>query len=47
MRVFRHDRGGQAYMVIETDQDVPERILHRLRELCDDIHHVHWIEGIK
>jgi len=47
MRVFRHDKGGQAYTVMEIDQIVPEEILHKLRNLHRDIQHVHWIEGIK
>ncbi len=47
MRVFRHDRGGQAYTVIETDQIVPEAVLRQLRELHGDIQNVHWIEGIR
>jgi len=46
MRVFRRSRGGEAYTVIETDQSVPEQVLHQLRGLCD-IRQVHWIEGIK
>jgi L-serine dehydratase len=47
MRVFRDEKGGKAYTVIETDQSVPAKILNRLRDLHDEVVQVYWIEGIK
>lgn len=37
MRVFRHGRGEDAYMTIETDQKVTEDMLPVLRSLCHSV----------
>ncbi len=37
MRVFRHGRGEDAYMTIETDQKVTEEMLPVLRSLCHGV----------
>jgi len=40
MRVFRHGRGEDAYMTIETDQPIKEDILHMIRILCPTLERV-------
>jgi len=37
MRVFRHGRGEDAYMTIETDQKVTDEMLPVLRSLCHGV----------
>lgn len=37
MRVFRHGKGEDAYMTIETDQPVTREMLDMIRRLCDGI----------
>ena len=33
MQLYRSARGGDAVMVLECDQEVPEQIVHRLEQL--------------
>ncbi|MPN61149.1 L-serine dehydratase, beta chain [bioreactor metagenome] len=40
MQVFRHSRGEDAYMVIETDQKVPPEVQEDIIRLCPDIRQV-------
>lgn len=40
MQVFRHSRGEDAYMVIETDQKVPSEVQEDIVRLCPDIRQV-------
>ncbi len=37
MRVFRHGKGEDAYMTIETDQPVTPEMLEMIKRLCDGI----------
>ncbi len=37
MRVFRHAKHQDAYMVIETDTTVPERTIQLIKDWCPDI----------
>ena len=37
MRVFRHGKGEDAYMTIETDQPVTPDMQNMIRKLCDGI----------
>ena len=41
MSVFRKNRGGESFMVIETDQTVPRRTVERLKDLRREILGVH------
>ena len=43
MRVFRQARGGQAYMVIETDQAIPQAIIGLLQNVRKEIGHVYLV----
>lgn len=40
MRVFRHGKGEDAYMTIETDQPVTDDMLHMIRMLCPTLQRV-------
>ena len=40
MQVFRHSRGEDAYMVIETDQKVPPEAQDSIKRLCPEIRQV-------
>ena len=46
MRVFRHERGGQAFMVIETDHMIPPHIVQDVASLSRGIGGVYIIEGV-
>ena len=37
MRVFRHGRGEDAFMTIETDQKITDETLHLIQRLCPNI----------
>ena len=40
MRVFRHGKGEDAYMTVETDQSITEDMLHMIRMLCPTLQRV-------
>lgn len=40
MRVFRHGKGEDAFMTIETDQPITEDVLHMIRMLCPTLQRV-------
>ncbi|MBN2898504.1 MAG: L-serine ammonia-lyase, iron-sulfur-dependent subunit beta [Clostridia bacterium] len=46
MSVFRQDKGDQAFMVIESDDLIPEAIVTRLKESVHLLQDVFVIEGI-
>lgn len=40
MRVFRHGKGEDAYMAVETDQPISADMLHMIRTLCPTLQRV-------
>lgn len=46
MQLYRHERGGFAVMILETDQDVTEEILDKARQL-DGIIKVTYLKAVK
>jgi L-serine dehydratase len=46
MKVFRQRKGEDAFMIIETDNDVPKAVLEGIRNLADEILHVYLVEGL-
>lgn len=46
MSVFRQDKGDQAFMVIESDDSIPETIIEGLRVSVGLLKDVFVIEGI-
>ena len=40
MRVFRHGKGEDAYMTIETDQPINADMLHMIQMLCPTLQRV-------
>ncbi|XOQ53460.1 MAG: L-serine deaminase [Succiniclasticum sp.] len=45
MRVFRDNKGGLATMVLECDEEVPERVVHQL-ETLDPVHSVRFVDRV-
>lgn len=45
MQLYRHEKGGFAVMILETDQDVPEEVRRRARQL-DGIIKVTYLQAI-
>lgn len=46
MKVFRQRKGEDAFMIIETDHVIPQKVLEEIRELRDEIMDVYLIEGL-
>lgn len=46
MRVFRHSRGQDAFMIIETDGEIPGKVIAQVRALSDEIKDVYLIEAL-
>ncbi|KXG74899.1 L-serine ammonia-lyase, iron-sulfur-dependent subunit beta [Thermotalea metallivorans] len=46
MKVFRQRKGEDAFMIIETDHAIPQKVLEEIRELRDEIMDVYLIEGL-
>ncbi|HYE82340.1 MAG TPA: L-serine ammonia-lyase, iron-sulfur-dependent subunit beta [Clostridia bacterium] len=46
MRVFRQSRGQDAFMIIETDNTIPRKVIAQVRALGDEIHDVYLIEAL-
>ncbi len=46
MRVFRHSKGQDAFMIIETDGDIPKKVVSQLRTLSEEIQDVYIIEAL-
>jgi L-serine dehydratase len=46
MRVFRQSRGQDAFMIIETDNIIPNIVIAQVRALGDEIQDVYLIEAL-
>jgi L-serine dehydratase len=46
MRVFRQSKGQDAFMIIETDNDIPKKVISQVRGLGDEIQDVYVIEAL-
>lgn len=46
MRVFRQSKGQDAFMIIETDNDISKKIIAQLRAVGDEIQDVYLIEAL-
>ncbi len=46
MRVFRQSKGQDAFMIIETDNDISPRVIAQVRALGDEIQDVYLIEAL-
>ncbi|MGI6586379.1 MAG: L-serine ammonia-lyase, iron-sulfur-dependent subunit beta [Lutisporaceae bacterium] len=46
MRVFRHSKGQDAFMIIETDNDISKEIIAQLNAIGDEIKDVYLIEAL-
>jgi L-serine dehydratase len=46
MRVFRQSKGRDAFMIIETDNDIPRKAISQLRALNGEIQDVYLIEAL-
>ena len=43
MRVFRHGKGEDAYMTIETDQTITNQMIDMIRSLCHSINQIYAV----
>lgn len=43
MQVFRHGRGEDAFMTIETDEAIPRDLPEKILSLCPEIHNVRTV----
>jgi L-serine dehydratase len=46
MRVFRQSKGQDAFMIIETDNDISKKVIGQVRALGDEIQDVYLIEAL-
>ena len=46
MRVFRHSKGQDAFMIIETDNDISKKVISQVRSLGDEIQDVYLVEAL-
>lgn len=46
MRVFRQSKGQDAFMIIETDNDISQKVIAQVRALGDEIQDVYLIEAL-
>jgi L-serine dehydratase len=46
MRVFRQSKGQDAFMIIETDNEIPKKVISQVRSLSDEIKDVYLIEAL-
>lgn len=46
MRVFRQSKGSDAFMIIETDNTIPKKVISQLKSLGDGIQDVYLIEAL-
>jgi len=46
MRVFRQTKGQDAFMIIETDNDISKKAIAQVRALGDEIQDVYLIEAL-
>ena len=46
MRVFRHKKGEDAFMIIETDETVPKEIIENINLIGEEIIQVYLIEAL-
>ena len=46
MRVFRQSKGQDAFMIIETDNDIHKKVIAQVRALGDEIQDVYLIEAL-
>ncbi|MCT4621435.1 MAG: L-serine ammonia-lyase, iron-sulfur-dependent subunit beta [Marinisporobacter sp.] len=46
MRVFRQNKGKDAFMMIETDHSIPKEIIEKVKAIGDEIRHVYLIEAL-
>lgn len=46
MRVFRQSKGQDAFMIIETDNDIPKKVISQVRALGEEIQDVYVIEAL-
>lgn len=46
MRVFRHSKGQDAFMIIETDNEISKKVISQVRALGDEIQDVYVIEAL-
>lgn len=46
MRVFRHSKGQDAFMILETDNVIPKKVVSQVRALSDEIKDVYLIEAM-
>ncbi len=46
MRVFRQSKGQDAFMIIETDNDISKKVIARVKALGDEIQDVYLIEAL-
>ncbi|HYF81668.1 MAG TPA: L-serine ammonia-lyase, iron-sulfur-dependent subunit beta [Clostridia bacterium] len=46
MRVFRQSKGQDAFMIIETDNNIPKKVISQVRALGDEIQDVYLVEAL-
>lgn len=46
MRVFRQSKGQDAFMIIETDNDISKKVIAEVRTLSEEIQDVYLIEAL-
>lgn len=46
MRVFRQSKGQDAFMIIETDNDISKKVIAQIRALGEEIQDVYLIEAL-
>jgi L-serine dehydratase len=46
MKVFRQSKGQDAFMIIETDNDISKKVIGQVRALGDEIQDVYLIEAL-
>lgn len=46
MRVFRQSKGQDAFMIIETDNEISKKVIAQLRSVGDEIQDVYLIEAL-
>lgn len=46
MRVFRQNKGQDAFMIIETDNEISKKVIAQVRSLGDEIQDVYLVEAL-